>query len=172
MAKKKTAKSTAESSSTTVLSVRFSEEELERIKEAAAILEQPPASWVRQAALNSSIQTINASQTPTQQRAIAEISKQVAQHLFKGQVRISEIDHMDPSSEWTHRASSSYVDNIHGCLEVEALPMTERTRRNLVRALEHAAAPFAASLLDAIAQIQAGEEDQDFIPVITRDSAD
>ncbi len=171
MTKKKATKSKLETPSTTVLSVQFAEEELERIKEAAAIPEQPPASWVRQAAVGASIQTINASQTPTQQRAIADLSKQIAHHLLKGDVLIGDVIDEGPELGWQQRRSASYTEG-GGYLEVEAAPIDDRTKRNLLRALEYAAGPFATSLIDAIVQLQTSEEEKDFIPVITRESDD
>lgn len=169
MAKKKTAKSTAESSSTTVLSVRFSEEELVQIKEAAAILSQPPATFVRESACRTAVELINAGRTPKQARALTEVAREVTQHFFgKGKVKVEEADFDgrrggEPKVEYLPEYGTDF-----GELKVTPAPLGDDKLRNLTRALQHASRPFAAALLGEIEKAQAGDDDADFIPVINQ----
>lgn len=152
MTKKKTTRSKPEASSTTVISVRFSEAELDHVKAAASILDQPPASWVRQAAVRASTETINALKDPKHAGLLARVSQQIAEAIVNREVEVTEYHGGSSTTTITH----FYGEEEH--LQARAVPVDEKTLRTACQVLEHASSIFARALGAAIESRMAGDD--------------
>ncbi len=161
MAKKKTTKSKLETPSTAVTSVRFSEAELEHVKAAASILGQPPASWVRQAAVRASTETINALKDPKHVGLLARVSQEIAEAIVNRNIEVSELDTI--KNEWVTTTTHFYGEEEY--LQAQAVPVDEKTLRTACQALEHASSNFARALGAAIESRMTA--DDDFSPIAT-----
>ncbi len=159
MAKKNTTKSKPETSSTTVISVRFSEAELEHVKAAASILDQPPASWVRQAAVRASTETINALKDPKHVGLLARVSQQIAEAIVNRQVEVTDYH---PGTGVPVTTITDFYGETED-LQARAVPVDEKTLRTACQALEYASSIFARALAAAIESRMAG--DDDFSPI-------
>lgn len=170
MTKKKTIKSTAESPSTTVLSVRFSETELEHLKEAAELSNQPPATFVREAACRTAMDTINAGRERKQTRAIEQIAATIATNLIEGRLVKEECFWNGDDIEYREvilraiKRESSPDPTDHQV--IKPVVLGDQEQEILTGVLEHAARPFAKALLDAISDLLAEKDDLGFTPIV------
>ena len=181
MTKKKASKTTKTNekpaaNSTTVLSVRFSEEELEYVKQAAKLKGIPPATFVRKSATQASIEIINAMSDQKQRFALEKLAMAIAKHLKgKGLLQITSIEpHEHGGIDYVTRNASSY-----GCIEdpedptfsrpqVIPKPLNKQDMAQLLLAIQHAAHPFIEALSDSLQKDLGEEGDPIFMPAISK----
>lgn len=162
--------------STTVLSVRFSSEEIDHLKQAAKLKGEATATFVRKTASKSSVETINAMSRPAQSNAIERLAKEITKQLMgQGQVCVSQIVQVGPSkydevdSRMDIYSEFAPEDDPRGGAKVAPCAVSESDMKQLMMALQHAAQPFSEALQKAILESQSvgdDSDDSDFKPII------
>jgi hypothetical protein len=161
-----------------VLSVRFSSEEIDHLKQAAKLKGEATATFVRKTASKASVETINAMSRPAQSNAIERLAKEITKQLMgQGQVCVSKMVqiaaddyedvelHMDRYTECTYGPGEDPRNTT-----VSSDPVSESDMKQLMMALQHAAQPFSEALQKAILESQSvgdGIDDSDFRPIIS-----
>lgn len=168
-------KSQKESTAGTVISVRFSSDELDRIKQAARVAQVPSATFVRKSALQMAVETINGFSDPKQELALSKLAQKIANRIAgKGDlIELTNFD-VDPSGEPEMR--TSYIDGIYPYEEqkpsfeiLEVRGLEAKDKEQLLLAVQLAAHPFVQALESALKAIFNGEqmdEDVGFQPTI------
>ncbi|MDB4628032.1 DUF1778 domain-containing protein [bacterium] len=173
MTKKKPNKA-ADRPLTAGLSVRFTEEERDLIDKAAEIETQPVASFIRAAAVQASVEIINAHAGRKQIRAIESLATEVARRLLESKVQVRG-EFIDEQGEVDAelRVMPRYVEHKNPACDfvVESLTLDAEETKSLRSVLTHAARPFAKVLLQAITDSLSGEDQAGFTPIIDTDVA-
>ena len=169
-------KSTKKAPSGTVVSVRFSNDELAYIKQAAKLEKMPSASFVRKSALRMAIEQINGLSDPKQEEALAKLAAKIAGRIIgKGDRLIELTTFTGPPDDQYSAEESEYVtqitpgDDYHfDCISIRRLE--EKDLKELLLAIQLASHPFADALevaLKSLSNQEQKEEDEGFKPTIT-----
>ena len=135
----------AASPSSTMVSVRFSEEELAQVKQAAK--DRPLAAFIRRSALHASVEAINAAHELNGQM-IQQVAKEVACRIrgVGDLLHVYELNGVDVSETFC----TSWGDIPMSGLEIEPRKIENGTLSQLLSILEEATHPFVEQLLIAL----------------------
>lgn len=155
MSKKKDSKPTvghkgAAPPSSTMVSVRFSEEELAQVKQAAK--DRPLAAFIRRSALHASVEAINADHG-NNRKTIQEMAEAVANRI-KGVGDLLEITYRGNGSDGDEVVSTTYADHystdhIYGDHVIVRAP-SEAKVTQLIAIIENATHAFSEALINAL----------------------
>lgn len=154
--------------SSTMVSVRFSEEELAQVKQAAK--DRPLAAFIRKSALHASVEAINADHG-SNRKTIQEMADAVANRI-KGVGDLLEVESVGPihgPDDWSTGVSYAEkydgVDPIGGGISVTIRAPKEGSVAQLISIIENANHAFSEALMNALHQ---EEVDPGFQPAIKK----
>ena len=140
--------------SSTMVSVRFSEEELAQVKQAAK--DRPLAAFIRRSALHASVEAINADHG-NNRKTIQEMAEAVANRI-KGVGNLLQITserQMGPDGDKdvvsTHYADHYSTDHINGDHVIVHAPSDAQVTQ-LIAIIENATHAFSEALINALDQ--------------------
>ena len=151
--------------SSTMLSVRFSEEELAQVKQAAK--DRPLAAFIRKSALHASAEAINADHG-SNRKNIEAMAKQLANRI-RGIGKLLQVNSFTQINEhdWDHVSTYCSMYGGEDPLQdsVEVRPAKKESVAELIAILENASISFCEALITALHQ---EGDDPGFQPAIKK----